>query len=90
MFEELTDRFESIFKKLKGRGRLSEANITSSNFSNVIFQDADLSEANLSKANFSGADLSNSSMLNARTDDIVVDEKTKTKRIRLVADSKDI
>lgn len=27
MFEELTDRFESIFKKLKGRGRLSEANI---------------------------------------------------------------
>ncbi len=27
MFEELTDRFESIFKKLKGRGRLSEDNI---------------------------------------------------------------
>ena len=27
MFEELTDRFESIFKKLKGRGRLSETNI---------------------------------------------------------------
>jgi len=27
MFEELTNRFESIFKKLKGRGRLSEENI---------------------------------------------------------------
>ena len=27
MFEELTNRFESIFKKLKGRGRLSEDNI---------------------------------------------------------------
>ncbi len=28
MFEELTSRFESIFKKLKGRGKLSEENIT--------------------------------------------------------------
>ncbi len=28
MFEELSNRFESIFKKLKGRGKLSEANIT--------------------------------------------------------------
>ena len=27
MFEELTNRFESIFKKLKGRGKLSEENI---------------------------------------------------------------
>lgn len=28
MFEELTTRFESIFKKLKGRGRLTEENIS--------------------------------------------------------------
>ncbi len=28
MFEELSNRFETIFKKLKGRGKLSEANVS--------------------------------------------------------------
>ena len=28
MFEELTQRFESVFNKLRGRGKLSEQNVT--------------------------------------------------------------
>ena len=28
MFDSLSDRFDGIFKKLRGRGRLSEADVT--------------------------------------------------------------